>query len=352
MKKIAIYHNLKNGGGYEQLKKILYFLSKKGFVIDIYTHQKNKYKYANKNICIPIKKTKNSFEQIIQVLFELRIKQKQISKKIIDANYDYIFVFPCYITQSPYIIRYLPKNKTFYFFLEPKREFYEKTSFDYFSLKRKLSRLIRYPIKLIDKTNCKSAKNIISNSFFSKFNLKKIYGKNSNVVYPGIKYIKQKKIKIINNHKFLSFGLLSMLKGHHISAELVKKIFIYGEKSNENLIEYLPKNTFIKMNIPQKNKYKIYKKYSFFMANQINEPFGLTTVEAAINNCYIFGKNEGGTSEIIKNGLNGIFLSNEIYKNILLIKIINKKKKIMFYKTCIIDWNNTVEKILKVIKYE
>jgi glycosyltransferase involved in cell wall biosynthesis len=351
--KIAIFHNLKPGGGLNHLQNIVSILSKKGFYIDIYSHQNYLIKNIHKNYYFPINTTKNSFTQIIQATFELDKKQKQIAKKITKNLYNYIFVFPCNIIQSPHILKYLPKEKTYYFFLEPKREFYEKTSFDYFKIKRIISRLIRYPIKIYDQTNCKSSEHIISNSTFSKNNLKKIYNKKSLVIYPGIKFIKPKKITLNNNHKFLSLGLLTMLKGHHISAKLVPETEIYGEKSHENIKKFLPKNIFIKNNIEERDKNDIYKNHSFFLANQINESFGLTTMEASTRKCYIFGKNEGGTSEIIKNGLNGTLLpTKNIYKTKKIIININQKNKISFYKTCIIDWNHTINQILKVIKYE
>ncbi|MFA5025245.1 MAG: glycosyltransferase family 4 protein [Candidatus Shapirobacteria bacterium] len=351
MIKIAIFHNLKQGGGLNQIKEIVSRLSKKGYKIDIYSHQKHSINGVNNNFYYPIKLTHNSIEQSIQAIFELSKTQHSISKNISKKHYDYTFVFPCYIVQSPHILRFLPKKNTYYFFLETKREFYEKTSFDYFTPKRILSRIIRYPIKIFDQINCKSIEHIISNSNFSKNNLIRIYNKNSIVIYPGMKKIRPEKIIIKNNHKFLSLGLLSMLKGHHISAELVPEVEIYGEKSHEDITKYLPKNISIHSKLGEKNKNTIYKNHTFFLANQINESFGLTTLEATNNNCYVFARNEGGTPEIIKNGYNGSLIPiDNIIEAKNIIKKINQKKTITFFKTCIIDWDYTVDQILKTLK--
>jgi len=349
--KIAIFHNLKPGGGLNLLNSLTNTLIIKGFGVDIFSHQKTKLKKIQNNFYFPIGEPTNTVDHLIKSIFTLKKSQKNISKIIIQKKYDYIFVFPCNITQAPHILQFLPKEKTFYFFQEPKREFYEKTSFDYYAPKRILSRLIRYPEKIIDQINCNACTHIISNSKFSQTNLKNIYKKDSVVIYPGMKPIKPQKISIKNNHKFLSFGLLTMLKGHHISAQMIPNVDICGQKSRENIQKYIPENISIKTNIKKKDVKKIYKKHSFFLANQINEPFGLTTLEATSNNCYVFGRNEGGTPEIIKDGFNGTLLpTNNILKAQEIIEKINKKKTITFKKTCIIDWNYTVDKILNYIK--
>ena len=59
-----------------------------------------------------------------------------------------------------------------------------------------------------------------------------------------------------------------------------------------------------------KEKDNLYKNYSIYLANSQNEPFGITSLEATSNNCLVLGKNEGGTPEIIKNGINGYLYSN------------------------------------------
>lgn len=351
MKKIAIFHNLNPGGALNILMEITTNLSKKGFIVDIYSHQNKPLFDSSKNYYFPIKSTKNSVQQTLFSIFKLNKIQKQIGNSISNKNYTHIFVFPCSIIQSPHILKYLPKENTFYFFFEPKREFYEKTSFDYCTLKRIISRIIRYPIKIIDKKNCQSISNIISTSYYAQYNLKKIYNKKSIVIYPGMKQIEPIEINIKNNHNYLSLGILTMLKGHHISTKLVPKVEIYGEISHENINKYLPTKTSINNMVKQKTKMNIYKDHTFFLANQIKEPFGLTTLEAISNNNYVLGTNEAGTSEIIQNGINGTLLPiSEIYKSKNIVEIFNKKNTITFQKTCIIDWNHTTNQILKVIQ--
>lgn len=349
--KIAIYHNLRNGGGYEYVNSIVKELSKRNIQVDIYTHQKNLIKSSSNTYYYPLNITKNIFEHVFQTISETEENERKMSEKIINNNYNFIFIFPCHLQQCPNIINYLPTDKTYYFYLESLREFYEKTSFDYFSIKKIITRFIKLPIKIQDHINCKNARNIITDSYYSNYQLQKIYNKKSNVIYPGMNILSPKKYILNNNHKTLSFGLLSMLKGHHMSAKIDQNVEIYGQKSHEKIENYISKDISISnSNINNINKKKIFKDHSIFFANHINEPFGITTLEATAYNCLVLGKNEAGTCEIINNGNNGYLYDNEILAK----KILNKikfKKHIFINKMTNISWNCTIDKILFITKY-
>ena len=352
---IAIYHNLEKGGALNSIIEPLKFLKKEN-KIDIYCFQKNiPENLADNFFLYNIKKINNIFQHLFQIIFELKKINKKIAKDIDKNKYDLILIYPCLLTQSPYILRYIKNKKCIYFFNESKREFYEKTSFDYWSLKKIITRLLRLPIKYIDQKNCKSAKNIISNSIFTANNLEKIYGKKSTVIYPGAKPIKPKKITVKNNKKILSVGLLSKIKGHDFSIKQIKNIAnnitILGRESDESQkIFDLAKQNNISINrIKTENdneKDNLYKNFSIYIANSNNEPFGITTLEATSNNCLVLGKNEGGTPEIIKNGINGYLYSNINEAKKILRQILNKKE-IIFYQTNTIDWAYTTNKILE-----
>ncbi|PJA51282.1 hypothetical protein CO168_00635 [Candidatus Shapirobacteria bacterium CG_4_9_14_3_um_filter_36_12] len=351
--KIAIFHNLKNGGGLQYIASLIKELSKQNITTDIYTHQDIFIPKANKIYFYPLKNTNNIFHHVKQVLYETEKIEHAISINIIMNKYDYVFVFPCHLQQCPNLIKFLPKNNTYYFYLESLREFYEKTSFDYYNLKKILSRLIRIPIKIQDHINCLKTKNIITDSYYSNYQLNKIYNKKSNVIYPGMVNCVPKKIIVINKHKSLSFGLLSMLKGHQISAQIDSKIDIIGSKSHEEISNHIAKNIYINdTSINNTNKTNMYKNYTFYFANQINEPFGLTTLEATSHNCFVMGRNEAGTCEIINNGNNGLLYNAgniELAK-----KIYNKIKQnntLLINKTTKISWKETVNKIFFIITH-
>lgn len=349
--KIAIFHNLRHGGGLQYITEVTRELSILNIQVDIYTHQNNIIPLSKKTYLYPLKTTKNIFQHIKQVLCETEETEKMMSIKIIKNKYNYIFVFPCHLQQCPNIVNFLPKNITYYFYLENIREFYEKTTFDYFNFKKILSRIIRLPIKIQDHLNCINTINIISDSYYSNYQLKIIYDKKSNIIQPGLITCPPEKIKIKNNHQSLSFGLLSMLKGHHISAQINPKVKIYGSKSHDKLIDHIDNNVYIKDgSISNKDKIKLYKKHTFYFANQINEPFGLTTLEACSNNSFVLGRNEAGTCEIINSGSNGFLYDiNNIKTSKKIFNILNNKKTLNIIKVSKISWSETVNKILYII---
>ncbi|MDD3002967.1 MAG: glycosyltransferase [Candidatus Shapirobacteria bacterium] len=353
--KIAICHNLEKGGALNAIIEPLKFL-KRNNKIDVYCFQKNiPENLVDSFFFYNLKKTNNIFQHLFQVLFELKKINRKIAKDIDKNKYDLVLIYPCLLTQSPYILKFLKNKKNIYFFNETKREFYEETSFDYWSLKRIITRLIRLPIKYIDQKNCKSAQNIISNSIFTANNLKKIYGKDSTVIYPGLRPIEPKKITIKNNKNILSVGLLSKIKGYDFSIKQLKNIenniTILGRESDESQkIFDLAKQNNIHLNKIQtendSKKDNLYKNFSIYLANSNNEPFGITTLEATNNNCFALGKNEGGTPEIIQNGING-YLYSDINEARKILKQILGKKELSFYQINTIDWEYTTNKLLE-----
>lgn len=356
--KIAIYHNLEKGGALNLLTNVVQKLNKKN-TVDLYCHQLNtRQSIFNKVHLYKLKRTSNIAEHIRQVFFELRNTNKKIALDINKGNYDLVLVFQCILTQSPYLLKFLNKNtKSIYILNEPKREFYEKTTFDHFSFKRTIARLIRLPIKLTDQNNCKYAKLIISNSYYSFSQILKVYKKKSFVVYLGLEFIKPKKITTENNRKFISTGQFLKIKGHTFSINQLKNyvqnLTIIGHRTDEyQKIKVLSIKNSVHLNIistyNNQRKNLELKKHSTYLANNENEPFGITTMEAANNNLFVLGKNQGGTGEIIQNGLNGILYPDNLECARLEIKKLLKLKYITFYKTSKTHWQSYTNKIIQI----
>jgi len=356
--KICVFHNLKPGGALNQAKEIIKILSITN-EIHIYSHNKHLKETGYNFHLYPINHTKNIIEHLYQAIFVLNKSQKQMADSINSNKFDLILVFPCIITQSPFILKHINKNHI-YVFTEPKREFYENTNYDHFTFKKILTRLIRYPIKTIDKMNCNKAVNIVTNSYFSNHILKKIYNKNGHVIYPGLSKNKPYKLIKLNNGKVISIGQISKIKGHDFSIKQLSNsgitLNIIGRRTDDK--KYLVKlsdnvNTIINFieTESETEKIKLLKKHNIYLANQLKEPFGISTLEACDNSLLVIGKNEGGTPEIISHGLNGYLYPNSIGASRSIINKYTNKDVLTFYKTSYISWKQTTESLLRLYHF-
>lgn len=289
--KIAIYHNLLPGGALiyaEQIVKHLY----KDHKIDIYSH--NDFlpkKYFKKYIVVKLKNNTNIFTDLYNILFELRKINKKIADLINGENYDFIFIFQCLKTGTPYVTKFIRNTESAFLFLnEPKREFYESTTFKQNSIGQLIKQIIRFPIKHIDYSNTINSHNIICNSIYSKHQIKRIYKKDSILIYPGIKNSKPKKLSFcVKNPSFISIGQSSKLKGHHFSINLIGdlkyNLNLIGRGTTEtNILKQLAFNSSSRIRFFENySKIKIDQllsdKRNIFLANYENEPFGISTLE-------------------------------------------------------------------------
>lgn len=104
-------------------------------------------------------------------------------------------------------------------------------------------------------------------------------------------------------------------------------------------------------NANDKRKRELLSKSTFYLANQENEPFGLSTLEAIDNGCFVLGKNEGGTPEIVSRGLSGFLYPNDIRIARKVLKTFLGQKYIKVYKTVKIDWKETTNKLLNIFQH-
>lgn len=348
---IAVYFNLEKGGALEQVILTCKNLSKNN-ELDIYCHNKNNIDILLKNNIYEYKINTDN-KNLWSKLKIIKKIQHEISKDINKKNYDLILVFPCKFIQSPYLLRYLPSRKTIYFFTESKREFYEETSFKHNSFKNKLFRLLSYKYKIEDKINCQSVQNIISNSIYTKKILEKIYNKKSFVLYPGLSTKVIKEYIIYAPYKLLSIGQHNYIKGHDLTIKnFSNKVNILGRKSHDSDILYKlnsNKNVSFIYTENDEEKNRIINNHNIFLANYRNEPFGISTLEASSKNLLVIGLNSGGTTEIIRHGLNGYLYPLNKISNNKLKKI--KQKQIKFINYNKIDWDQYSTKLNNIINY-
>src|SRR3989344_4930909 len=267
--RIAVVHNLPAGGQKRALFELVKRLSAKHqldlfilngtnesflpltkFVQHVYRfpyHQPEKFPYS-----------------VISVYTDLKKAYSQMAERINSGKYDVAFVHPCYLTQAPYVLRYL-KIPSLYSCPEPKREFYEN-----------------------------------------------IHGREVWLNYPGVDSDLFKPLNIKKENFVLSVGALTLLKGHDFiinSIAIIPKnerpsLVIAGPEGNEtvylkNLAKEKRVELKLEMNISDENLIRLYNQARLFLYAPLNEPFGLVILEALSCGLAVLSTGGGGIPEIL-----------------------------------------------------
>jgi len=320
--KIAVVHNLPAGGMkralYEQIKRLserhaidLFTLSTADesiWLLDPFVrhHEKINYKYPP------------HFPKSVMAIYkDLPKAYKLMAEKINKGGYDVVLVYPCYLTQAPFVLRYLTVPSVYYC-PEPKREFYEKiervTNFWSYSL----TYPFRLPIAEIDKTNTRYATLVATLSQFMKKQIDEIYGINSKVNYLAVDSKLFKPLEIKKENMVMTVGELSLHKGHDFIIKSMAKIptnirpilTIVGFGGSEKkylskLAKTLGVTLVLKENISDRELVSLYNKARLFVYAAHSEPFGLVLLEAAACGLPAVAVDDGGVAEIVKNKLIG-----------------------------------------------
>lgn len=314
--KIALVHNLPPGGQkralFEQVKRL-----SKIHEIDLFTLSSTDESYLPLKPFIRKHETVSYLVQnhfplsVLSIYRELPGAYRLLAEKINKGNYDVAFVQPDWLTQAPYILRYL-KMPSLYFCPEPKREFYEKIPRVSNRMTYALTLPFRLPIKKIDNENTRSATLVVTNSKYSKDNIDRIYKVNSEVNYLGVDTGVFKPSNVEKINAVLTVGGFSLLKGHDFIIrslanipQNIRPVFVvigHGGVEKGYLEHYAKKNKveiIIEENIPDKQLVYWYNKVKVFVYAPLKEPFGLAPLEAIACGLPVVAVKEGGIPEVL-----------------------------------------------------
>lgn len=324
--KVAIFHNTPGGGGIRLLNQVHSCLEKKGVLVEQYTitessGDRSVNPYDDHEIFV--KPWHGFIQRLAWVYLVLPSVHKKLASEINQGKFDLVIVTHDYFTKSPYICRYI-RSKIYYLLHEPQREFYENYKIHCLDIKDLIANIIRFPIKLIEKHNTKFVDKIYVNSEYSRGVIKKIFNRESTIIYPRVdtKYFCPNK-KVKKENLILSVGGLSKVKGHDFIIKSLYQILgdytlvIVGD-GREKDREYLKrlassKSEFIifKNKVSDKKLLNLYRKSILLCIGAHLEPFGLTSLEAQSVGTPVVGVAEGGIPETIINGKTGYLVFRE-----------------------------------------
>lgn len=324
--KVAIFHNTPGGGGIRLLNQVHSCLEKSGVLVEQYTITepsgvKSVDPYDDHKIFV--KPWVGFIQRLVWICTVLPSIHQKLATEINQQKFDFVIVTHDYFTKSPYICRYL-KSKVYYLLHEPQREFYENFKIHCLDVKDLVANILRFPIKLIEIQNTKFVDKIYVNSKYSQGVIKKIFGRESTIIYPRVDteyFCPDRKVK--KENLILSIGGLSKVKGHDF---IIKSLYpllgrytlvIIGSGRNKDL-EYLKKlasnkRKFIRFesNFSDYKILNLYRKSLLLCIGARLEPFGLTSLEAQSVGTPVVGVAEGGIPETIINGETGYTVPRE-----------------------------------------
>lgn len=371
--KIAIVHNLPAGGQkralYEQCKRL-----SARHTLDLFTFSSADETFlpltpfVKKHEVINYRFPAYFPQSVWSIYTDLPKAYKKMADMINSGGYDVVFVSPCFLTQAPYILRYL-KIPTIYHCAEPKREFYEKIPRISNSLTYRLTLPFRIPIKAIDKKNTKAATKVVSISKFAKKNIDSIYGINSSMNYLGVDTHFFKPIEVKKENFVLSVGDLSLHKGHDF---IIKSLaLLYYTIRPKLIIAALggtEKNYLIKLSrqlgvqlefreqVTDEELVTLYNQAKLLLFAPLSEPFGLVILEAGACGTYTVAVSEGATGEIVEKELGCLVPRKEsLFAKAIeesLGKTPDMKKRWSLYNAVSSkwSWDNSVDNLEKILR--
>jgi ADP-heptose:LPS heptosyltransferase len=195
--KIAVFHNLPEGGALRTVCEQIKGLSKK-HKVDLYQFSNSFYKDIKKysdNVYVYNFSLENKLPSFLNRLYRdfrnfilLYLHHKKLARDIDNKLYDVVLVHTDMWTESPFILRLLKTPNVYHcheilrFVYEKSLAFNENVSF----IKRKYEHIIRNVRKMVDKKNAIAADKIVTSSDFVKTQVGRIYKKNAALCYPGV----------------------------------------------------------------------------------------------------------------------------------------------------------------------
>jgi len=314
---IAVFHNLPDGGAkvalYEQLKRL-----REQHTPDLYTLVADEGEFDLKPLCrkvfvYPYETVKQKASGWTRVSGDLRsfstLKRlhREIAADIDAAGYDAVFVHQDRLTQAPYLLRFL-KTPSLYYCHEPLRMVYEyglRLTEDVGFLKKGYEALNRALRKRIDRTNAKSAKQIVTGSAYGAEYIALAYGIHPKICPLGVDGKIFTPSGSERKNRVLFVGPTTGSKGYDLAKQSLKRI----AKSARPKLRALTPEKSGRFSLPRKQLVEEYASAMVLLCTSVLEPFGLTALEAMACETPVVAVREGGYRETIVDGKTGFLVA-------------------------------------------
>lgn len=312
-------------------------LTNRGHSVSIYTLEYDENLWADVNprlnvYSLQMKNTKLNWIKAV-LLFVIRYRRELKRFDMVNPH-----LVPSYIWVS--VAKKLSSNfpRVVWYCHEPPRALYAEL-IDEFVLKekgacrrggrKKILRLILQRLyRVIDRFGVNSIDLILSNSQFTAGWIEKIYKEKAKVCWPGVPIEGLTSGQITKERYVLTVGKMLPLKNIESVLEAVSvivknkllknlsgfKLKLVGEGPEEDRLRSYAKRAGIDDYVDflgfvsDSDLPKIYAQSSAVIATSLNEPFGLTIIEAMLSKRAVVASNQGGPSEIVVDEVTGFLV--------------------------------------------
>lgn len=341
--KIAAFHNLPFGGAKRALYGFIKYLSRSGHVVDVFMPDTADDTYlplssfARRRRVFPLRTTFiNSAIRYVRPSTKgllnfagLERTHEEIAQAINAGDYDVVLLEHDKYVQSPYLLKFLDRP-TVYYCQEPLRKeaiverLQERVKRPL--LKRLLNEYLVKRISEIDRQNAAFAKQILTNSCFSRESILRSYGLNSFVSYLGIDTEIFRPIASPEGGFVLSVGACGSWKGFdflikslsYVERKIRPRLVIVsngidtGWKSYlEVLASQVGVEFEVKSLIDDDELVLLLNQAKLFVYAAYLEPFGLAPVEAMACGRAVVAVREGGVRESVIDQETGILTERD-----------------------------------------
>lgn len=346
--KIAVFHNLPSGGAKRALYGYVEYLTRIGNQVEVFVPST-----ANENFLplkdvashvhvFPVEKTiggsvYSSIKYIPPVvkhvsLRDLEKTEQKMAEKINKGSFDVVFSEQDQYTMAPFLLKYL-KKPLVYYCQQPLRN--DAVSEVIFPKKKNnlIGSIMGLGSKIVvkrglemDKTNSSYSNYTLSNSYFSRESILRMYGINSHVSYLGVDAEMFKPLEISKERFILSVGTFTPEKGHGflvdslalINSEIRPKLIVVSNSSYPPWKTYLEKyakelgvDMEILSLINDKELTVLYNQAEMLVYSPYLEPFGLVPLESMACGTPVVAVKEGGVRETVIHKKTGLLIDRD-----------------------------------------
>ena len=346
--RIALFHNLPSGGAkrtvYEQVSRLAL-----KHEIDLYSLETANHDFADFRPfmhhirLLPFQAGRlyasplGRLNQGVRVLDLLRLRpvQKALAVEINRGNYDLALVHQCKFTFSPTILRSLEPPSLYYrhdpirWLQDPKlaRPYHRSNNFrsaldkvDLLNLS--YQRLLKYE----DGSSMLSASRVVTNSYFNREILYRLYGIAPSVCYHGVDLEKFRPLHLDTGNYVLSVGAISPYKGYDFIIQGLgclpdnqrPRLVLVGNDSIpderiylQDLASSLKVEVEFRDLVDDNELVDLYNRALCMIYTPIMEPFGLVPIEAMACGKPVVGIREGGVRETVVDHQTGFLVNRD-----------------------------------------